>query len=173
MGNALSALAWSFTTAAAPTPVTVRLHPSGAGSGTVGWTVSPLNSWGASLDTNDTTSYAQGSGTATTFYVSLDDPGAFSGAVQSISITAVIQTTSSGGGSPFTLGWRIGASGTGQSASVTVADTDGWATRTVAVDGLGLTYSDVVSVQGFVTRSTSGTHTDRVTEVYADVTYLP
>ena len=174
MGNVLSPLAWSFATTATPTPVTVRLHPSGAGSSTDGWSVSPLNAWGTSLDSNDDgTSYAQGSGTATTFYVNLDDPPSFSGAVQSISITAIIQINSGTGTFPFTVGWRVGAAGTIQSSSVSVSNSDGWATKTVTIDGAGLTYADAVNLQAFVGRSTSGTHTDRVTELYADVTYLP
>jgi hypothetical protein len=174
IGNALSPLAWTFTTASAPTPVTVRLHPSGAGSSTDGWSISPLNAWGTALDSNDDgTSYAQGTGTATTCYVNLDDPASFSGAVQSISITALIQINVGTGTFPFTLGWRIGAAGMTQSAGVTVANTDGWASKTVTVDGVGLTYADIANLQAFVTRSTTGSHTDRVTELYADVTYLP
>jgi hypothetical protein len=174
MGNALVAPAWSFTTTVTATPVTVRLHPSGLGSSNGGWTTSPLNQWASVLDSNDDgTSYAWGSVANTTFYVNLDDPPSFSHAVQSVSVTAVIRISAGTGTFPFTLGWRIGAAGATQSASVSVADTDGWAVRTVALDGLGLTYSDIQNLQAFVTRSTSGTHTDQVTELYADVTYLP
>ena len=93
--------------------------------------------------------------------------------MQSISLTAVIQINSGTGSFPFTLGWRVGAAGATQSASVSVASTDGWATKTVTIDGLGLSYADIVNLQAFVARNPSGTHTDRVTEVYADVTYLP
>lgn len=94
--------------------------------------------------------------------------------MQSIAITALIQINSGTGTFPFTLGWRVGASGTPHgSAAQSVSSTDGWATRTAAIDGVGLTYADIVNLQLFVTRSTTGAHTDRVTELYADVTYLP
>ena len=174
MGNPLSPPAWSFiTTAAAPVPVTVRLHPSGAGTSTDSWTVSPLNGWGTALDTNDATTYAQGTVAATTFYVNADDPPAFTGATTGISVTAVIQINAGTGTFPFTLGWRVGATGATGSASVSVANTDGWATKTVTVDGAGLTNADITNLQLFVTRSAAGAHTDRVTELYSDVTYLP
>ena len=173
MGNPLSPLPWSFAIAAAPVPVTTRLHPSGAPTPD-GWTTSPINTWATALDTNDDgTSYAQGSGAATTFYVDLDNPPSFGGAVQSIAVTALIQINSGSGSFPFTLGWRVGASGVTQSASVSVSGTT-WAAMAVNVPiGASLAYADIVALQAFVARSTTGTHTDRVTELYADVTYLP
>jgi hypothetical protein len=172
MGNALVPVTWTFSTAAAATPATTRLHPSGAYFAD-GWSTSPLNQWATVLDVNDTTNYAQGSGSATTFYVDLDNPPSFGGAVQSIQVTAIIQTTSSTGIS-FTLGWRVGAAGATQSASVMVSSADGWASKTINLPvGASLNYSDIVNLQAFVGRITTGTHTDRVTELHVDVTYLP
>jgi Bacterial Ig-like domain len=181
MGNPLTPPTWIFTTAAAPAPVSMRLHPSGAVlGGTDGWSITPLNFWGTSLDaTEASANYAYGSGSATTtFNVELDNPPAFSGPVQSIAITAVIQINSGTGGFPFTLGWRVGASGTpaaGATGSGTVTVSGAaWSTQTINVPiAASLAYADIVALQAFVTRSTTGTHTDWVTELYADVTYLP
>jgi hypothetical protein len=148
--------------------------PLGAGSSTDGWSASPPNSWATSLDTNDDgTSYAQGTGAATTFYVNLDDPPSFTGAVQGIAITALIQINTGAGTFPFTLGWRVGPSGATQSAAVNVSGTT-WSTMTINVPlATSLAYADIAALQAFVTRSPTGTHADRVTELYADVTYLP
>ncbi len=178
MGNVLAASAWSFTTAATPLPITQHLYASGAGSSTDSWSISPLNSWSTSLRTNDDgSSYAQGSGTASTFYVNLDDPPSFGGAVQSIVVNAYIQINAGTTGTyPFTLGWRVGVSGLSGSASMNVSGpTTPLTWSLVSVDvpiGASLAYADIVALQAFVGRSTTGTHTDRVTQLWADVTYL-
>lgn len=187
VGNALVAAPWSFRVSPTPTVETIFIHPSGLGSNPGGyWTVPAVDQWASYLDTNDAdTTYATsntGAGGATV-YLALDDPALFGAAVQSV--TLHVQARYVSGWSPIppavtgsvNIGYLTGAT-TVWSGSQTLPGTGEYIHVTTPVyasdsDGGSLEEADVDSLQLAVRRLTGGAVPLRITEVYAEVKYIP
>lgn len=170
---------------------TLTLHASGLNTAN-SWTASG-GAWDAILDSNDGdgtyANHGTGSGTDA-FWVNTDDlPSCTS--VTSIRVSAYIRATDgSGFGNPyssdayFDVGYYTGAgtpsvANTKWKGSTQIpGNTPGYTliqsvVYTVDSSNGALDCSDIQNLKLAVRRLTTGAHQDRVTEVYAEVTYVP
>jgi len=184
-GNSLVPPAWSFTSKVAGLPTTIVVHPSGlfsAGS----WSPVGTGSWPVILDSNDGDGgyalHGTGSGTDS-FLVDMDDPAGLTGAVQSVKIYALVRVTDGSGSgiyvSPVNVStvYRTGTNSLlkqttipGGTSGYTLIQSD---TYTTDSDGWALDWADIDNLKAGVRRGSTGAHQERVTEVYAEVTYTP
>jgi len=185
-GNSLVPPMWSFTTASAGSPQTLTLHPSGFNSQIGGWSTSG-GDWPDALDSNDgDSSYAVLCCTSPgwTFYADMDDPTGLDAAIiESITfyVYARYQSSPTPGDIPLAadvdIGYTTGAN-TVWRGNYT-SDTSGnynlisSSTYTTDSDGGPLDLADINNLQIAVQRNTSGSAEIRVTEVYAEVAYIP
>ncbi|MEW6599461.1 MAG: Ig-like domain-containing protein [Nitrospirota bacterium] len=186
-GNSLLPPAWSFNTASGATPHVLTLHPSGLASNPGGyWTVPGSDQWASYLDSNDGNSTYVTSNTGSqgaVFSMDMDDPAGLEGtAIQSISFHVYARYVSGWSPSPpaypgvINIGYKTGTN------TVWKGDTsiDGSGnynlvssvTYTTDSDGGPLDINDINDLQIAVQRKTSGGYPLRITEVFAEITYL-
>lgn len=187
-GNSLTPPTWSFTTAAAATPLTVTLHPSGAASS--GSYTANGGGWADILDSNDgLTSYVNICCTAmgAKFWVDLDDPvGLDSATIQSLTFHVRAMYRNVGGGNPsgtignLDIGYRTDGATAVWKGSTTTTYSDltfeliSSTTYTTDSTGGALDLTDINNLQIAASRLHSGGgYNLHVTEVYAEITYLP
>ncbi len=190
-GNNLSFSSWSFTTRVTPVIQTIILHPSGLSTQT-GFSLN-AGSWDMALDHNDgdaTYAHACCGGPGMQFYVNLDDPSSFGGAnVQSITIWAYVRYVDGPWPNPspvserVNLGYRTGTStvwrggATWKGVEYTDASGNYDLTSTPAYttdsDGGPLDPADIDNLEIAVLRWGAGPCQLRVTEVWAEVDYIP
>ncbi len=165
-------------------PQTITLHPSGISSAG-SWSVVG-GAWVDILDSHDGDgTYANhGTGAGTDIFYANMDHLASCTSVTDIRISAYIRPTDgSGFGNPygnanFDIGYRTGAA-TKWKGSTTISGSAGTytliqsLTYTVNSDNGSLTCADINNLKLAVRRLSTGAHQDRVTEVYAVVTYQP
>ncbi|MDA3937043.1 MAG: Ig-like domain-containing protein [Actinomycetota bacterium] len=187
VGNALAAPAWSFQVSATPTVETVVIHPSGLGSNPGGyWTLPGANQWATYFDSDDgDTTYATSNtgGQGATLYLAMDDPTLFGASIQSVKVHILARYVS--GWSPVPpaytgnadLGYLTGTTTlwTGSSTlpgtgSYTHVMSTAYATDS---DSGALDIADINALQVAIKRLTSGGYPLRITEVYAEVRYIP
>lgn len=187
VGNPLPSEPWTFQVSPTPTVETMIIHPSGLGSNPGGyWTVPGADQWADYLDTNDAdTTYAtSGTGAAgATLYMTLDDPALFGASVQSVTLHVYARYVS--GFSPtappvtgnIDIGYLTGTA-TQWTGSQTLPGTGEYihvmsTNYTTDSDGGSLEEADINALQLAVRRLTGGSSPMRVTEVYAEVRYVP
>lgn len=186
-GNSLIPPVWSFTAASGATPHILTLYPSGLASNPGGyWTVPVSDQWAAYLDSNDGDSTYVTSNTGAlgaVFSMNMDDPAGLAGTtIQSIAFHVYARYVSGWAPSPpaypgvINIGYRTGTN------TVWKGDTsiDGSGnynlvssvTYTTDSDGGPLDLADLNNLQIAVQRRTSGGYPLRVTEIFAEITYL-
>ena len=166
------------------TPQTTRLHPSGVNTAN-SWSTIPANTWATALYGNDgDDTYAlHGTGSGTdSFYVNMDDPPSCT-SVQNLRISAYVRTTDASGSGVysgpvnFDLGYKTGTATRWKGSTAVPAGTNYSLIQssiyTTDSNNGALDCADINSLQLAVWRRSTGVHQDRVTEVYAEVTYTP
>jgi len=188
LGNALVPPVWSFSVESAPTLQTMILHPSDVATNPGGYSTLPYASqWADYLDTDDGDATRVQSGTGgpgARLFMSIDDAAGLLGSevVQSVTLHTRARYVIAGGepvtptSGPMRLGYKTG------STTVWEADANldsggqynlvSSATYTTDSDGTQLTWADVANLEVAVERRHSGGYWLRLTEMWAEVTYL-
>lgn len=186
-GNSLIPPAWSFTIAAGATPHSLILHPSGVASNPGGyWTVPNSDQWASYLDSNDGNSTYVTSNTGSQggiFSLDMNDPAGLSGTtIQSITFHVYARYVSGWSPNPpayagvINVGYKTGTS-TVWKGDTSIDSSGNYnlvssGTYTTDSDGGPLDLTDINNLQIAVQRRTSGGYPLRITEIYAEITYL-
>jgi hypothetical protein len=163
------------------------LHPSGAASNPGGyWTVPNSDQWASYLDSNDGNSTYATSNTGSLgaiFSMDIDDPDGLAGTtIQSITFHVYARYVSGWAPNPpayagvINIGYKTGTN-TVWKGDTSIDSSGNYnlvssVTYTTDSDGGPLDLTDINNLQIAVQRRTSGGYPLRVTEIYAEITYL-
>ncbi len=163
------------TTAAPPSSVTVKFHPSGSHtSDNVTYTGGTA---ATAMDTSDgSTSYGFSTGSGNDYYSEIDDTSE-SGTINSVIVKAVLQRQSGYNTISFAVGLRTYAtnylSGTQTHNSTTYTTFSGASYATNPNTGSAWTWQEIDDIVAVVDHNSGDTDNMRVTELYVEVNYTP